>query len=34
MRHLYEVVALERALDMPWRRFLGGEPGRRPVQSS
>jgi glycerol-3-phosphate dehydrogenase (NAD(P)+) len=34
MRHLYEVVALEHALDMPWRRFLGGEPGRRPVQSS
>jgi glycerol-3-phosphate dehydrogenase (NAD(P)+) len=26
MRHLYEVVGLERPLDMPWRRFFGGEP--------
>jgi glycerol-3-phosphate dehydrogenase (NAD(P)+) len=28
MRHLYEVVALERPLNIPWRRFFGGEPGR------
>jgi glycerol-3-phosphate dehydrogenase (NAD(P)+) len=26
MRHLYEVIALERPLDMPWSRFFGGEP--------
>jgi glycerol-3-phosphate dehydrogenase (NAD(P)+) len=26
MRHLYELVALERPLDMPWHRFFGGEP--------
>jgi len=27
LRHLYEVVALEQALDIPWRSFFGGEPG-------
>jgi glycerol-3-phosphate dehydrogenase (NAD(P)+) len=26
MRHLYEVVALEQPLSMPWRRFFAGEP--------
>ena len=25
MRHLYELVALERPLDIPWSRFFGGE---------
>lgn len=29
MRHLYEVVGLERPLNMPWDRFFGGEPVRR-----
>jgi hypothetical protein len=28
MRHLYEVVALERPLNIPWKRFFGGEPAR------
>jgi glycerol-3-phosphate dehydrogenase (NAD(P)+) len=28
MRHLYEVIALEQPLDMPWSRFFGGEPTR------
>ena len=28
LRHLYEVVALEQPLDIPWRRFFGGEPGK------
>jgi glycerol-3-phosphate dehydrogenase (NAD(P)+) len=31
MRHLYEVIGLERPLNMPWRRFFGGEPTRRPA---
>jgi glycerol-3-phosphate dehydrogenase (NAD(P)+) len=26
LRHLYEVVGLERPLDIPWERFFGGEP--------
>jgi glycerol-3-phosphate dehydrogenase (NAD(P)+) len=34
MRHLYEVVALERPLDMPWHRFLGGEPTGRAARST
>ncbi len=29
MRHLYEVVGLERPLNMPWERFFGGEPAQR-----
>jgi glycerol-3-phosphate dehydrogenase (NAD(P)+) len=29
MRHLYEVIGLERPLNMPWQRFFGGEPTRR-----
>ena len=29
MRHLYEVVGLERPLNMPWRHFFGGEPAQR-----
>jgi hypothetical protein len=29
MRHLYEVVGLERPLDIPWHRFFGGEPTAR-----
>jgi glycerol-3-phosphate dehydrogenase (NAD(P)+) len=28
MRHLYEVIGLERPLNMPWSRFFGGEPTR------
>jgi glycerol-3-phosphate dehydrogenase (NAD(P)+) len=28
MRHLHEVIALERPLNMPWSRFFGGEPAR------
>jgi glycerol-3-phosphate dehydrogenase (NAD(P)+) len=28
MRHLYEVVALEREVDIPWGRFFGGTPAR------
>jgi hypothetical protein len=28
MRHLYEVIALERPVQMPWSRFFGGEPAR------
>jgi len=31
LRHLYEVIALERPLDVPWARFFGGEPGGRPT---
>jgi len=27
MRHLYEVVALDRPLDMPWGAFFGAEVG-------
>jgi glycerol-3-phosphate dehydrogenase (NAD(P)+) len=26
MRHLYEVIALERPLAVPWERFFGNEP--------
>jgi glycerol-3-phosphate dehydrogenase (NAD(P)+) len=29
MRHLYEVIGLQRPLSMPWGRFFGGEPTRR-----
>jgi glycerol-3-phosphate dehydrogenase (NAD(P)+) len=29
LRHLYEVVALDLPLDIPWRSFFGGEPGAR-----
>jgi glycerol-3-phosphate dehydrogenase (NAD(P)+) len=29
MRHLYEVVGLERPLNMPWTRFFGAEPAER-----
>jgi glycerol-3-phosphate dehydrogenase (NAD(P)+) len=32
MRHLYEVVALQRPLNMPWRHFFGGEPTQRAAQ--
>jgi glycerol-3-phosphate dehydrogenase (NAD(P)+) len=28
MRHLYEVIGLERPLNVPWSRFFGGEPIR------
>jgi glycerol-3-phosphate dehydrogenase (NAD(P)+) len=28
MRHLHEVVALERPVSIPWSRFFGGEPAR------
>jgi glycerol-3-phosphate dehydrogenase (NAD(P)+) len=27
MRHLYEVIALELPVDIPWSSFFGGEPG-------
>jgi glycerol-3-phosphate dehydrogenase (NAD(P)+) len=27
LRHLYEVIELERPVDMPWSSFFGGEPG-------
>jgi glycerol-3-phosphate dehydrogenase (NAD(P)+) len=27
LRHLYEVIALERPVDIPWGSFFGGEPG-------
>ena len=27
LRHLYEVIALDLPLDIPWRSFFGGEPG-------
>jgi glycerol-3-phosphate dehydrogenase (NAD(P)+) len=30
MRHLYEVVALERPVNIPCSRFFGGEPTRAP----
>jgi glycerol-3-phosphate dehydrogenase (NAD(P)+) len=33
MRHLYEVVALERPLNIPWSRFFGGEPAHRAAAS-
>jgi hypothetical protein len=26
MRHLYEIIELQRPLNMPWSRFFGGEP--------
>jgi glycerol-3-phosphate dehydrogenase (NAD(P)+) len=29
LRHLYEVVALERPVDIPWSSFFGGEPASR-----
>jgi glycerol-3-phosphate dehydrogenase (NAD(P)+) len=28
IRHLHEVIALERPVDIPWSRFFGGEPAR------
>jgi glycerol-3-phosphate dehydrogenase (NAD(P)+) len=34
MRHLYEVIGLQRPVNMPWSRFFGGEPtrsGRNPT---
>jgi glycerol-3-phosphate dehydrogenase (NAD(P)+) len=33
MRHLYELIALERPLDMPWSRFFGGEPRQPPARA-
>ena len=29
MRHLYEVIGVERRLNIPWSRFFGGEPRER-----
>jgi glycerol-3-phosphate dehydrogenase (NAD(P)+) len=29
MRHLYDVIGLQRPLNMPWQRFFGGEPACR-----
>jgi len=29
LRHLYELIALERPLAIPWSAFFGGEPGGR-----
>jgi glycerol-3-phosphate dehydrogenase (NAD(P)+) len=34
LRHLYEVIGLEQPLDVPWERFFGGEPGRRPAHAA
>jgi glycerol-3-phosphate dehydrogenase (NAD(P)+) len=34
MRHLYEVIGLERPVSMPWNRFFGGEPARRGARSA
>jgi glycerol-3-phosphate dehydrogenase (NAD(P)+) len=34
MRHLYEVIALERPLDMPWSRFFGAEPTQRAPRAA
>jgi glycerol-3-phosphate dehydrogenase (NAD(P)+) len=35
MRHLFELIALERPLDIPWSRFFGGEPARvSPTQAA
>jgi glycerol-3-phosphate dehydrogenase (NAD(P)+) len=34
MRHLYEVVGLERPLNLPWSRFFGGEPAERVAAHS
>jgi glycerol-3-phosphate dehydrogenase (NAD(P)+) len=34
MRHLYEVVGLERPLDIPWHLFFGGEPPGRVAESA
>ena len=34
MRHLYEVVGLERPLNLPWSRFFGGEPAERVTAHS
>jgi glycerol-3-phosphate dehydrogenase (NAD(P)+) len=31
MRHLYEVIARERPLAVPWERFFGGAPTTRPA---
>lgn len=28
LRHLYEVIALEQPVDIPWGLFFGGEPGQ------
>jgi glycerol-3-phosphate dehydrogenase (NAD(P)+) len=27
LRHLYEVIALQLPVDIPWSSFFGGEPG-------
>jgi glycerol-3-phosphate dehydrogenase (NAD(P)+) len=34
MRQLYEVIALERPLNVPWSRLFGGEPSRRAARSA
>jgi glycerol-3-phosphate dehydrogenase (NAD(P)+) len=34
MRHLYEVIGLERPLNMPWNRFFGGEAAARAPRSA
>jgi glycerol-3-phosphate dehydrogenase (NAD(P)+) len=34
MRHLYEVIGLQRPVGIPWSRFFGGEPTRRAVRSN
>jgi glycerol-3-phosphate dehydrogenase (NAD(P)+) len=33
LRHLYEVIALERPVDIPWSSFFGGDTGRAPVMA-
>jgi glycerol-3-phosphate dehydrogenase (NAD(P)+) len=34
MRHLYEVIGLQRPLNMPWSSFFGGEPTRRAASAA
>ena len=28
LRHLYEIIALDRPVEIPWGAFFGGQPGR------
>jgi glycerol-3-phosphate dehydrogenase (NAD(P)+) len=31
LRHLYDVIALDQPVDMPWSSFFGGDPGARTM---
>jgi glycerol-3-phosphate dehydrogenase (NAD(P)+) len=33
LRHLYEVIALDLPVDIPWSSFFGGEPGHDPAMA-